>query len=854
MLLNRGKLLSLREVFVLILLALPLLVAVSTIEAAHWVRGLPSLKVLVLVSLVMWAFLARSAVPGWIAHPVAFVVGLVVALILGSFTLSGQSGLMDMGSRLGDWFGAIGSSEGDRGAVVTGVGLIALTLWMGHFTVWLAYKQRLAVLAVLPGLGVLLIVLTFLTPDFYWYFFMYVLAAAPGIAYRHNGRWSLVGRRAPLLGSLVAGLALMAVTLVPVWRSPSPEGTVIPLASKFDKQWYSFQAQWSNLFYGVPNRKEWRFFSPDYYLPISGPIQQGNEVMFMVESKQPYRWRMRVYEHYTSSGWVNEKQPVEVVSKEVSLQGYVEALKARKKVEIGVRIFSKASTLVSVGEPIEADISYDVELSPKPSFKVYVDGPQFSYLPPSVEDYRDGLVSWLKSDSEVQSIRDRLIPGVPTQSIIEPTVPIPGGDPLAVGFQRTGKVGDFADGSGEQLRKSAQPDMFVERVSSIPGPPLALLGKRLLVPPQEYQTEGSISTATPAMLRRAAGSYPDSITDRYLQLPNDFPETVKQLARDLTRDENNAYDKAEAIRLHLLALPYTLDVIVPPEGRDWVEYFLTEVRQGYCQNYASAMITMLRTLGIPARLVVGFAPGIWNQQRGEWEVQAQQYHAWPEVYFPAYGWVEFEPTPADVQPALEQLGIPRQGILLATRSDFDDCLEDFLFEDCDVEGSSAVDLLDLLDEDEPVGADALSEDASNGGGLGFLSSAEALLGLGLALPALIMVGIFSYAQLSMSRLEYATTRYAFMGFLGRLAGLGRLPQETPWEYSTRLGRALPDRAQYISHITDRFVAHRYGSPTNGSNGQGVGSLRLSWRAVRRALLARILLRPFQRRRRPAILD
>ena len=76
-------------------------------------------------------------------------------------------------------------------------------------------------------------------------------------------------------------------------------------------------------------------------------------------------------------------------------------------------------------------------------------------------------------------------------------------------------------------------------------------------------------------------------------------------------------------------------------------------RVGFCQYYASAMITMLRSLGIPARLVVGFAPGTRDTQRGGWLVRAENYHAWPEVYFPGHGWVEFEPTPAAVQPSLE---------------------------------------------------------------------------------------------------------------------------------------------------------------------------------------------------------
>ena len=139
--------------------------------------------------------------------------------------------------------------------------------------------------------------------------------------------------------------------------------------------------------------------------------------------------------------------------------------------------------------------------------------------------------------------------------------------------------------------------------------------------------------------------YPTWVTDRYLQLADDFPESVKTLAAELVRGQDNPYDMAEAIRQHLLTLPYSLQVTHPPPGQDWVEHFLFVQRKGYCQNYASPMITMLRSLGVPARLAVGFAPGIRDGGRGVWEVRALHYHAWPEVYLPQYGWVEFDPPP-----------------------------------------------------------------------------------------------------------------------------------------------------------------------------------------------------------------
>ena len=93
------------------------------------------------------------------------------------------------------------------------------------------------------------------------------------------------------------------------------------------------------------------------------------------------------------------------------------------------------------------------------------------------------------------------------------------------------------------------------------------------------------------------------------------------------------------------------------------------------------MITMLRSLGIPARLVVGFAPGEYDDARESWTVRTKDYHAWPEVYFPRYGWVEFEPTPSGVQPSLQNLGF-RTSAPAAGNIPVDECFGDiFMCED-----------------------------------------------------------------------------------------------------------------------------------------------------------------------------
>ncbi len=147
-------------------------------------------------------------------------------------------------------------------------------------------------------------------------------------------------------------------------------------------------------------------------------------------------------------------------------------------------------------------------------------------------------------------------------------------------------------------------------------------------------------------LKTAMGHYPDLVLGRYLQLPEDLPPRVVDLATRLTRGLANEYDKAKRIEAYLRTnYPYDLSVSTPPPGRDVVDYFLFEAEGGFCSYYASAMTVMLRSLDIPARAVSGYAMGGYDYEREAYAVLEGDSHAWVEVYFPDYGWIEFEPTP-----------------------------------------------------------------------------------------------------------------------------------------------------------------------------------------------------------------
>lgn len=159
-----------------------------------------------------------------------------------------------------------------------------------------------------------------------------------------------------------------------------------------------------------------------------------------------------------------------------------------------------------------------------------------------------------------------------------------------------------------------------------------------------YRADSLLPVYTVGALRADGTEYPDWLRERYLQLPESTPERVRVLARDLTATQPTPYDRAAAIERYLREFPYTLDVPKPPARGDIADYFLFELRKGYCDYYATAMVVLARAAGLPARMVVGYANGRYDMANARYIVTEADGHAWAEVYFPTYGWIEFEPT------------------------------------------------------------------------------------------------------------------------------------------------------------------------------------------------------------------
>jgi transglutaminase-like putative cysteine protease len=162
-----------------------------------------------------------------------------------------------------------------------------------------------------------------------------------------------------------------------------------------------------------------------------------------------------------------------------------------------------------------------------------------------------------------------------------------------------------------------------------------------------YSVVSWIPRVTREQLIAAGTDYPEPIRSTYSQLPPEVPRRVRDLASRITAGGGSAYDKTVRIQQYLRRnFVYQNDPPPPAAGRDVVDYFLFDASGGFCSYYASAMVVLLRLEGVPARVVTGFATGTWEAGAGRFRVAESDAHAWVEVYFPPYGWIEFEPTPS----------------------------------------------------------------------------------------------------------------------------------------------------------------------------------------------------------------
>ena len=340
-------------------------------------------------------------------------------------------------------------------------------------------------------------------------------------------------------------------------------------------------------------------------------------------------------------------------------------------------------------------------------------------------------------------------------------------------------------------------------------------------------------------------SYPDLIRKRFLQLPDMSPR-VAALAREAAGAGRTAYDRARAVEQHLHRnYQYSLDVGTTVSASP-VEDFLFTRKTGYCEHYATAMVVMLRTLGIPSRLVTGFLPGPWNDFGNYYSVRQQDAHAWVEVYFPGSGWVTFDPTPnvpAVAPPFFWKLG----KVVDSVRLKWDRYVVQYSFRDQMAAAKS------LREGGEKVRSELsvflstltrgmasvkawLTESARAYGGflLGGLAVCVLVVGLVLAWSRLGRSSGARHADPRTARQIAAIQLYERMLRILEAQGLLKPPGATPLEFARQVARERGEAARSVESLTGLYCRVRFGqAPFSPDDARRAQELLAGLQAARR---------------------
>lgn len=317
----------------------------------------------------------------------------------------------------------------------------------------------------------------------------------------------------------------------------------------------------------------------------------------------------------------------------------------------------------------------------------------------------------------------------------------------------------------------------------------------------EYQVSSRISVADAESLRLAATDYPEYVRQRYLQVPDSITPETLELAAELVAPHDTVFDQAIAVRNYLREnIAYNDQIAAVPEGIEPIHYTLFISQEGYCNYYASAMAIMLRSQGIPARVVSGYAQGEYDEATSSYRVRASNAHTWVEVYFPDFGWIQFEPTaaiPTVERPEGGNAGDAFDGETPASGANAN--RDDLLPENLD----DVRDIDELPDIDEFAAEDTAAP---------LFATVSPWQVIGVAITLLIALVLLLAAYTLNKRVEADVERsYGRLAQWARWLGIEVRPAHTPYERADLLATAVPEGHASIWNLTRQFVQRQFGS-------------------------------------------
>ena len=796
----------------LIMLMVVLAVVGESIDAANWVKT-PGLFMVLFVSALTGLLLAKVRRPAALLHLVALGIGTVVVVWQASSLIEGQP-LVDQvqtfWTRLREWYTAA-TSGGISTDLLPFTLLILVAAWvLGYLASWFIFRSNNV------WVGVVLAAIAILTnhsflPDrfdikfFMFMFFAMLLVVRMSVVQRHEAWRKAKIQFNPLVGWVTIHAAVWLTIAVMMVAAFVPLGVYVssPLADAWDvgrSPVASLEDEFGRLFGAVPSRLDLvgRLFGKT--LPFLGKIHMDGDVVLWASTKYPSYWTSQTYSEYTSRGWV-AGDTVDLDIGPGSLPPPRVDWTKRESIQQSLQLTFETSGFLSGGSVdwVSRDAVAQT-LKPK-EFEIKVSDPsKDAGLPEDIQQ----LAKELRGVAVAPA-------GQFTESAIAKAIP---SDLTLISTTRTSQATD----------RPVLDTVVVQRKVPLAPEVVSLRFTENIQENEPYTMVSSVSVAGPDDLTEAGTEYGGFITDHYLQVPASLPQRVHGLAAEITRGAETPYDKAHAIQTYLrdTDFVYSQKIKAPPQEADGVDYFLFETRTGYSDYFASAMAVMLRVTGVPARLAAGYAPGEYDSESSQYFVRDTDSHAWVQVYFPSYGWIDFEPTPAWDVPVRD----PTAGSGLE--------------EDSERLGLGLEGAGDIFSADAPFDPEDLGAFGGSTPSPGRSTDVLVRAAIGAGSAVALWLALYFVWNMGLWRSGHIDRAYAKMGRLGALAGLRRRKHQTPAEYGATIGRSLPGVAASAERIGRAFADSRYGQ--HDRSDETDGEIERAWRSIRARLAGHALRR------------
>jgi len=823
-----------------VLLGLMALVVAWSVQLAGWGDS-PVLIWTVLAGTALGVAFARPIGPWPLRHLVGILAGVPFSIWQVSSSADGANVIARFGdtwTRLDIWFDIAQADGISTDPLPFSVFLSVIAWVIAYAAGWSLFKWRTPwAPSFIFGIAILTN-LSYRFGDFEYTFYFFAAIAIAMFAHltlvNTRRRWDAAGiqySHGISLDSIVVSIVIGAIVITIAGFMPMykirPETLDRAWGAMKDPFRDRLEDQALRLFPNVGGNSSGDLRAFDQVLAFKGQIKFKQEPLFFVETRYETLNPARTYAVYTSQGWLAgpvtqfNRQPADTLPLEGTLL---------ERIAVEQRLVSDDKKL---GFAIPGDYALNIErpyISEElPPLRVrlnMVEGELDPNLPDDVITYADALRDiYLEPDVfgtlPVESVVRNLLP--PDLEIIE--------------FQEKSDALKSIT-----VQRTTEPifDQVAARFIDRAEPGESVVVKRL------------ISQATEKQLDEAGTEYPLWVTDRYLQLPETLPDQVAILASQIVSEATavTPYEMSVALTDHLRAFSYSQDIEGPGPKQDGVSYFLFETAlepcqgasigsrcdddrpKGYSQYFGSALAIMLRTQGVPARMVSGFKSGVFDPVRGGFMIRDVDSHGWAQAYFPEYGWIDLESTPG--APQLVRGVLPELEVTFSGGTDSFAAGADLFIET----GQDPIGTGDGPDLDELLSI-ARSENP--------VPIWPFIVGVGFVLTFIGGVIAWRWQFWAMSPTGRA---YAGMSRLGWLSGTGRRRYETPVEYALRLGETAADADDGGQVIARAFESEVYGARVVPDRTHEM--VRAEWPAVRWALIRRSLIRLIGIKPRPPL--